>query len=545
MAHQAIRIGTGHDVNAPTVPTISASVLSATSARVSLTEGSSDASGIGEYRLERSLNGSSGWSQIAAGLSIFPYDDTDLDPETAYYYRARSADAASVPNVSGYSGTTNITTPAANEWTNPNPWLADFSPAGTPKSISFAQFVPPGSSNYRLHESSAPLPAGVTLDSDNKQLVYDGSGGAISDVTGVIIEDYTPGGGGSADWQSRISGPGVVWYHSFDTAAEVSRFCWTGGYSGGNNPNQALGGQYLTHQASGGADGGGFMRLTYPMGGGSGIGNSYWWRPFSAITGATNGKGVNDPGANGAHTPQAWNPTDGSTTTLRWSADAPINPGFFGPAAAVAANPTKYYGTDFYIQMRVRRAQTPGPPPDAPPFSYITGKSAWINITLDTSTANEIVVYGQSAGEDSVGQQGRHRMYEGRNRSGGPGIGGTNETDTINNSDSPSDWRYSGGWDTLLYHVTPGTHNGTGANRTRLEVWAAHPGETSYTKIWDVLYSAGYQQSANTVGSPPYDGWNALILAIYHNGSAFNTTAFNFDYDQVIFSKEMIPCPQA
>ena len=425
---------------------------------------------------------------------------------------------------------------------------------GTATNISFAAQAPPGSSSYIIGTAGqtgvvnsakvAELAArGITLDAANKRLTYDGVGTA-GVVSNVILEDVATA---AADWQERISGSGVVWYHNFDQQVEVDRFLWSSGYSGGNDPSRVGGGaQFVTRQASGGADGGGFMRLTYPVGSSfPSRGNSYWWRPFSALTGATNGKDVDDPGAAGAHTAQAWPASNGSTTTLRWSSDAPLSPGYFGPASAVAANPAKYYGTDFYLQLRVRRAQTPGPPPDAPPFSYITGKSAWLNITTDTSTQNEIVVYGQSAGEDSVGQQPRHRMYEGRNRSGGPGLGGTNETDAITNMDGVGDWRYSGGWDTLLYHVTPGTHLGTGANRTRLEVWAAHAGETAYTKIWDILYSAAYDQSPNTVGAQPYDGWSALILAIYHNGSAFTTTEFNFDYDQVICSKAMIACPQA
>lgn len=544
MAHQAIRIGTGHDVNAPTVPTISASVLSATSARVSLTEGSSDASGIGEYRLERSPNGSSGWSQIAAGASIFPYDDTNLDPETAYYYRARAADAASVPNVSGYSGTTNITTPAANEWTNPNPWLADFSPAGTPKSISFAQFVPPGSSNYRLHESSAPLPAGVTLDSANKQLVDDGEEGAIADVTGVLIEDYTPGGGGgdaAADWATRISGPGVVWYHSFDNAAEVNQFRWTNGYGSGNDPSAlGAGGNLVTHQTSGGADGGGFMRLTYPLGSASGRGGSYWQRPFNPLTGAGNGRGQNDPGANGTLTPVAFSVSNGSGTTYNWGNSS--NPGWYMHPTHQASYPGKFQGHDFYLQVRVRRAERPGPPPDGGGYTNITGKNIWFTTTNGSYTNQEIVTYGQSAGEDVVNQYGRHRMYGGYNYNP---FGGSqhNETDAISNLNVG--WRYSGGWDTLLYHVTPGPDSGTGSNRTRLEVWAAQQGQTSYTKIWDILYTGHFDTGSNSAGAPNLPGWNGLILAIYHNGSAFSTTAFNFDYDQVIFSKEMIPCPQA
>jgi hypothetical protein len=118
-----------------------------------------------------------------------------------------------------------------------------------------------------------------------------------------------------------------------------------------------------------------------------------------------------------------------------------------------------------------------------------------------------------------------------------------NATTLLNNR--TINWRYSGGWDTLLYHVTPGTSGGTGADRTRVEVWAAKPGETSYTKIWDVTYTQGFTSGTTSVGAPHLPGWNALILAIYHNGSAFTTSAFNFDYDQVIFSKQFIACPAA
>jgi hypothetical protein len=426
-------------------------------------------------------------------------------------------------------------------WTNPDPWVITFT-VGEADTVSFADYAPAGAAHFRLHESSAELPEGVTLDSENKQFVYDGSGEEIEDVTGIILEDYEPEPDLS-DWEYRISGEGVVWYHNFDNAEEVNRFRWTGDYGGGNDPlGKGDGSEYVTHVETGGpGDGGGYMRLTYPSGSDSGRGNSYWWRPFNAFTGATNGRGEDDPGANGDHTPVAWNVTDGSSYTRQWT-DTASNPAYFGPSSSVSGNPSKYYGTDFYVQLRHRRADTPGPPPNEPPFSSIVGKSAWFNITLDTSTPNEIVVYGQGASEDTIGQQGRHRMYEGVNRSGGPSIGGENMSTSINNSDGTGDWRYSGGWDTFLYHITPGTNGGTGSDRTRIEVWAAQEGETSYTKIWDVLYSAGYQ-TTNSLGAPGYDGWNAFILAIYHNGSQFSSS-FNYDYDQVILSEEFIPCPQ-
>ncbi len=123
----------------------------------------------------------------------------------------------------------------------------------------------------------------------------------------------------AADWAARVAGAGVVWYHNFDSKAEVDQFRWTGGYNGGNDPNAAgSGGNYVKHQASGGADGGGVMRLTYPLGSASGRGNSYWHRPFNALTGAGNGRGQDDPGASGTIAPVAFPVSNGSSTLYNW-----------------------------------------------------------------------------------------------------------------------------------------------------------------------------------------------------------------------------------
>lgn len=344
----------------------------------------------------------------------------------------------------------------------------------------------------------------------------------------------------AADWAARIAGAGVVWYHSFDSAAEVNQFCWTNDSGGKNDPNRVgSGSQYVTHQASGGADGGGFMRLTYPLGNASGRGGSYWWRPFNAFTGAGNGRGQDDPGASGTVAPVGFTPTNLGAQTYNWGNAA--NPGWYMHPTHQASYPGKYQGHDFWLQVRVRRAQNPGAPPNSADYSDITGKNVWLTTTNNSYTAQELVTMGQSASNnnDKVGVPSRHNIYVGQNFK--------NLTEQPNASTSISNlslnWRYSGGWDTLLYHVTPGTSGGTGANRTHVEVWAAHEGETSYTKIWDVTYTQGYTSGTTSVGASHLPGWNALILAIYHNGSAFSTSAFNFDYDQVIFSKQFIACP--
>ncbi len=544
MAHQAIRIGTGHDVNAPTVPTISASVLSATSARVSLTEGSSDASGIGEYRLERSPNGSSGWSQIAAGASIFPYDDTNLDPETAYYYRARAADAASVPNVSGYSGTANITTPAANEWTNPNPWLADFSPAGTPKSISFAQFVPPGSSNYRLHESSAPLPAGVTLDSANKLLVDDGEEGAIADVTGVLIEDYTPGGGGgdaAADWASRISGAGVLWAQRFQSASDVTRW----------QTSTPMAGQ--TFEAGRGIiSGDGCMRQTVAQRASPGDGNAIAWRrPIQPQPGDINQPGV--PVGPGTSAIDQWN------SALMHGI---MHPDYNGVPVGSPARTGIMLGSELYLQYRVRFS--PGHFASGMPYAkmgyvtcnyqdpsqeyvwrstgYLTNKSVPTHYTSWEQMFNSGLEEPQSNGPDLGQKQ--------------PGY--TNAC-TYNNQSGCWTWPENE-WVTVMHRIRPGHQYGSttlsssannGSRDTLIEWFVAPQGQTTWTRIFSKsdfiwAFDNGSQNGSDPSGRHPY-GFTWMQFNPFTGGvqwAAQPAATWN-EFDQVICSLQPIPCPQA
>ena len=345
----------------------------------------------------------------------------------------------------------------------------------------------------------------------------------------------------------------MVWYHAFDSASEVNQFRWTGGYGGGQDPNsKGVDGNLVQWQSSGGADGGGFMRHSYPAGGAHG--GSYWWRPLAPLNGSGNGRGQADPGANGTIPVQPFVATDGGSALADWK-DGASNPAWYGNAIYANANPTKFQGTDFYVQMRIRRNGMPGKPPDNASYSNITGKSAWFTVSQYTYSAQELVVYGQGQ-EDISGQQSRPNVYLGANFTsvsqqpgGTPSISGIQAGSSIQGTCNPYEsqfggcWQYSGGWDTLMFHITPGTNGGTGSNRTRLELWAQHdltmfPSESGkFTKITDVLFSVPFDSGPNF-----QNGWNAFILASYHNGAVFSTS-FSFDYDQVIFSKGVIPAP--
>jgi hypothetical protein len=340
----------------------------------------------------------------------------------------------------------------------------------------------------------------------------------------------------------------VVWYHNFDTASEVNQFRWSNQQNipgfGGNDPNSVeAGSQLVTWQSSGGADGGAFLRVSYPAGSGQGQGNSYWWRPLNPFNATGNGRSTNDPAANNTLTRATWSVSSGSDTTQQWVNQS--NPGWYMHPTHQAQNPGKFQGHDFYLQYRVRRAQNPGSPPDnLPSYTSITGKNAWLTTTKYTYTIQELVTFGQSvAGGDVPGVQSRMDVYLGASfLSIGELQSNFNSAVTVSNH--TVGWRYTGGWDTVMYHVTPGTNNGTGSNRTRVEVWAQRdltlfPAESgTWTKVWDVLMTVPF----DTNGTNPLPGWNAIVMAAYHNGSSFSTS-FQYDYDQLIFSKAFIPAP--
>jgi len=321
----------------------------------------------------------------------------------------------------------------------------------------------------------------------------------------------------AADWNTRISNPGVVWYHNFDSAAEVNNFRWTGGYAGGNDP-LARGSAYAPNIAwvpSGGADGGGYLRLYRPTGtGGDG---THWIRMFNPLTGAGNGRGVDDPGANGALAPQTYTPTDGGSQMWDWYNRT--RPGWYGHASYHSG--TLFDGEDFYLQVRVkihRNRTAMG--------NVAVGKLLSASTTRNSYTQQEIVTYSAWPTPSGVGTPNIHNVYQGHNYSPISDVGmGTK---------NPTNWAYSFDWDTLLYHITPGRD---GVNETRLEVWAAHAGESSYAKIWDVMYPAHFE-----AGGRYQKGWNAWLCWIYQNG--LYNTAFYQSYDQIIFSKAMIPCPK-
>lgn len=335
----------------------------------------------------------------------------------------------------------------------------------------------------------------------------------------------------AADWQARISGPGVVWHHNFDSQAELDQFRWMNGHGGGNDPlaNDDNSPQ-ATWVPTGGADGGGYVQFRRPevlvaRSGSVPQDNLHWWRPFNPLTGASNGRGVDDPGANGAIPLSTFTPTNQGSQTARWSSTENPRGGWYGHPED---QNSFYQGHDFYLQVRVM-----ADPRRSAPGNIEVGKFLNFTSTNAAYTNQQLVTYaGSWEGEAAVGKANIHNIYQGWN------YAPLADISTGDRNPRSAKWAYSFGWDTLLYHITPGRH---GVNETGLEVWAAHAGETSYVKIWDVIYPARYDLGTDgyKVGRP---GWNSFMLWIFHNGAAMSE--FWQRYDQIIFSHAFIPCPQ-
>jgi len=383
----------------------------------------------------------------------------------------------------------------------------------------YSSLIPPGEEviDIRLNPVSELLPTGVDINVPNEDLTFDDSAGGTASVSGMIL-DVESESTLESDWLSRISGAGVVWYHDFRTDAEVDAFRWAGGI--GNDPND-VGDPNTVRRITTDGITGACLELHRPAGSND---PSVWWRPFSPMdTGS--GKPVDDPGANGTITPKTWVATQGGSQI------ANCDTGFYGNTVYHSASPGQFDGTEFYLQMRVKVDPEITNQPSSP-----RGKMLYFTRNDKSLTSQEIVT---ESGEIHSGSQ-----YFSLYRSGSPPL----ESDTPGNANQPGNedgfcdwpgtlgpcWSYSGGWDTLLYHIVPGINSG---GDTVVQVWAAHPGETSYTKIWD-------QNDVNLpFGSGNPFGHNALICSIYENGKSFSSDVYH-RYCQMIFSHNVIPVPQ-
>jgi hypothetical protein len=377
----------------------------------------------------------------------------------------------------------------------------------------YSSIIPAGETvdDIRLAAGSAPLPAGVAIDIGNEELDFTdatGEPGLTSDViievdTGIVQSDA------EADWQSRISGPDVVWYHDFRSDAEVDQFREDGalfydptddgpGFYGANANS-------VYRQTLDGITGGGCLEV-YRYAGSTDSKN--WYRPMSPLSSPGNGRATDDPAASGTiplDADGAWNPPTFPSKTNQWQA------GNYGPASTGS-----WEGDEFYIQYALKVSSSRLSGPYGGKVQYVT--------RMDVSlTAQELVTtYGYSISDWQIYRAGSGPFLSTR----------------INDPQHIFD-----DWATYLVHVVPGDEvdgasGDQGGSNTRVNIYRHRPGESGYTQIFtrnDLAtdYSNAYKQA-----------WNAIILSGYFNGFSF-PQAFYQRYDQIIFSRSHIPAPAA
>jgi hypothetical protein len=247
------------------------------------------------------------------------------------------------------------------------------------------------------------------------------------------------------------------------------------------------------------------------------------------MNGAGNGKGVDDPGANGTISVETWAPVADGNQTATWVG------GFYGHPDYHAASPGEFDGHGYWFQARVkmdpRRALTENQPGSA-------GKLFYFSRTDATLTSQEIVtVSGRFSPSDSPPWFSMYRSGFDPLVNDDPGT-----SNQPNNEQGFCDWPgtitacwgWAYDWATMLYHVIPMKHND---GKTIVQCWAQNPGETGYTRVWDqdnIVLPFG-------VGEP--EGHNAIICSGYMNGKTM--TEFFHRWDELIFSHGSYDPPPA
>jgi hypothetical protein len=410
-----------------------------------------------------------------------------------------------------------------------------------------------GSSGSRASDPASGGSGGTSTGGTGNASSGGQSGSGSSTSTGGSGGSGTGGvdPGVAADWKTRASGPGVVWAHDFSNAAEVNAFRSVSSY--GVDPDDTHG-STVKHLASAGPDGNGCLEISVPTGGSASGG---WWRPMSAIRANDNGLPTDDLGANGTLPRREWN-QDNPAQNWEWRTGYYGHPDYHAETPTWEGQSDVWDGSEFYVQLRVSISAsrwTPGNPP---------GKLLFIDTTAETSNA-EIVLISDPNGAGYWNETNPFRMYTsfGSNPNSalsdpqGDGTGASMQPGSPFESTcaigAPTNqpgqcWEWpKDDWVTVLFHIVPG-HDNEGhiydpldawpEKDFAIEAWVAGATASEYTKIFE------HHQLAWIYGSDvhPRGAFNSICPSAYMNNVAA-VAGWSHRYDQIIFSKEPIPCP--
>lgn len=348
--------------------------------------------------------------------------------------------------------------------------------------------------------------------------------------------------GALADWQNRISGSGVVWYHDFQQDDEVNRFRFIGGYGidvAGSQPQSANCRRITTDGITGGC-----LELNVPSGGKCDAG---WWRPFSPLNASSNGRGSADPAANSSLTLRTYGAAQGD---YNWTQ------GFYSHSDYAAENQRD--GTDFWVQVRVKITgnRTAVGNPDGKLIYFDIPNGSRQEIVVKSNQARFFDMYSNFGAIDGTlwEPQGDRNNYSPAPPASirQPNVGRDSCTfeSTSCSVNGPGCWCLPlDEWFTLLFHIVPGhgTTDGSYPNLydtavttnkdTQIEVWKQNASESVYTKI--------HSKSNYLIAFESNHGWNMIKFSAYMNGvNAVSGGGWTHRLGQIIFSKNWIPPAQ-
>ncbi len=339
------------------------------------------------------------------------------------------------------------------------------------------------------------------------------------------------------DWLFRTSGPGVVLHHNFASDTEVDAFRY--GTGSINDPNETAASSQnegCIRLVGGGFSGGGSLRINYVNSRATRHGSG-WNRPLAPLSGASNGKGVDDPADGGALSLKPYdysNPQALNTFLTSYYA----HPDYHNDAAD-PYGPADFDGTEINIQVRMKISSSrysAGGGVGAEPY----GGKLWFLSTTRDILRQEIV--------QNNGQLRAALWYTDFARLGNMPTDGNNnqpggdyDPDCGNLGGVTGCWLYPPDtWMTWWYRIVPGLDNVSGDSL--FEAYVALEGETD----WDLIFSY-YDMliySPYVAGTDPHPkGYNAFQLTTYFNNFDSPGSDWDVEFDEFIVTRGPHPPP--